>query len=650
MKLTTKERDIQRYGDGTEREFTIAASPQAFDILSSKIYTDAKLAIVRELSTNAVDSQIEAGNPDKPFDVHLPNAMEPWFSIRDFGTGMSDDAINNVFTTYFQSTRNDSDDYTGALGLGSKSPFSYTDSFSITSYYNGMVSYYSAFKNETGAPSIRLLRQDATIEPNGLEVRIETKPGDEYGFVDSAKRVYQFFKVRPNISGNRVTFDELEVIFEGPDYKIFKEGRYGSLSQLSLVMGNVHYKITNNMLVHTLNYSGKLVMFAPIGACSVAASREELHYDDRTVKYVQAAISEAMTDARQQFEDSFDPDKSTLENIIASLKVRNVLNGIKSSSPIIPGSEVDKYYLKDLRLRGHSQSLRMDGDEYNARLEPQANSTYLFIENDIDGNLKQSNRNKIRRYVQDTRHSRAFLADIEDRSHFVKTFGEPTIKLSELPDPPRKVRTTTGGVPTRSGYVKKFCMGTTLQCDAWLNIDVDDIDLEDAIAVPRKNNHIVFQGEQADYNFITNTARLMGYKKVYGIAEKHFSKICKELGLDSLEEKSKEYAEKTVKGMDELQRSRYHYSEETYMYSLGKFKSAIEGRSDVCDELVAFLTLNSPSRGFKVLLREFNIEVPQASSIIKKFNKRYPLLGSYDIMNNTDSSHIIEYIQLIENK
>ena len=40
-------------------------------ILRSQIYSDKLLAVIREYSTNAVDANVEAGNP-APINVHLP--------------------------------------------------------------------------------------------------------------------------------------------------------------------------------------------------------------------------------------------------------------------------------------------------------------------------------------------------------------------------------------------------------------------------------------------------------------------------------------------------------------------------------------------------------------------------------------------------
>ena len=46
--------------------FTIQNSPLAFEILSSRLYSDPTLAIIRELLTNAYDAQVMAGNGKFP--------------------------------------------------------------------------------------------------------------------------------------------------------------------------------------------------------------------------------------------------------------------------------------------------------------------------------------------------------------------------------------------------------------------------------------------------------------------------------------------------------------------------------------------------------------------------------------------------------
>ena len=156
---------------GAIGEFRIRNSAKAFSILSSGLYSNKIRAIIRELSCNAVDSHVAAGKESTPFDIHLPNSLEPWFSIRDYGTGLSHDQVTNIYTTYFESTKTDSNAFIGALGLGSKSPFSYTDNFTVTANKDGSKRIYTAFINEQGVPSIALMTDNDTDEPNGVEVQ-----------------------------------------------------------------------------------------------------------------------------------------------------------------------------------------------------------------------------------------------------------------------------------------------------------------------------------------------------------------------------------------------------------------------------------------------------------------------------------------------
>ena len=87
--------------DGEEIELRMESNAFSFRVMSDSIYSDKPMAVLRELGCNALDAHVAAGTDDKPFDVHLPNSFEPFFSIRDYGTGMSDADIKGIYTTYF---------------------------------------------------------------------------------------------------------------------------------------------------------------------------------------------------------------------------------------------------------------------------------------------------------------------------------------------------------------------------------------------------------------------------------------------------------------------------------------------------------------------------------------------------------------------
>ena len=187
---------------GQVGEFRIRNSAKAFNILSSGLYANKIRAIIREYSCNAVDSHTEAGNLETPFDVHLPNSLEPWFSVRDYGVGLDEQQVRDIFTTYFESTKNNTDELIGGLGLGSKSAFSYTDNFTIVAVKNGVKRVFTAFINEHGVPSIAPMGEEDSNEPNGVEIRFAVEDSWDFRkFQSEAQHVYKHFKLRPVVSG-----------------------------------------------------------------------------------------------------------------------------------------------------------------------------------------------------------------------------------------------------------------------------------------------------------------------------------------------------------------------------------------------------------------------------------------------------------------
>ncbi len=273
-------------------EFRIRNSAKAFSILSSGLYANKIKAIIRELSCNAVDSHVAAGKADTPFDVHLPNQLEPWFAIRDYGTGLNHEQVTNIYTTYFDSTKTSSNDFIGALGLGSKSPFSYTDNFSITAIKDGKKGIYTAFINEQGVPSIALMMEENTDEPNGVEVKFSVNdPWDFQKFVYEAQSVYRYFALKPVVN-NSFKFEEVQYDVKdiAPGVHSLKNGDRQSVA----VMGNIAYPIDlpNSESMGALSELlwCNLELHFEIGELDFQASREGLSYIPQTINAIKAKL------------------------------------------------------------------------------------------------------------------------------------------------------------------------------------------------------------------------------------------------------------------------------------------------------------------------------------------------------------------------
>ena len=126
-----KARSVSSGGVMTQGVFGISEKDQAhiLQILRDRLYTNKILAVLREYGSNAWDEHRDAGIPDRPIKVALPTRLVPALVIRDYGRGLSESDVLNVYVKYGASTKRESDVAVGMLGIGAKSAFAYADSF-----------------------------------------------------------------------------------------------------------------------------------------------------------------------------------------------------------------------------------------------------------------------------------------------------------------------------------------------------------------------------------------------------------------------------------------------------------------------------------------------------------------------------------------
>jgi len=322
MKLQDTTTTIEKIGNVTgESQFKMKTSRKAFQILSD-LYSDKPLAIVRELGCNASDSHVAAGTPDKPFHIHLPNTLEPWLTIQDFGTGITHKNIYDIYATYFESTKTNTNSQIGCLGLGSKSPFCYTDNFSITSIVDGEKRVYNAYFNENNTPAISLMSTEATTDHNGVAIQIPIKPDDFNNFLLAVVKAFRFFDVKPTISGGKIDWNIEKPIFEGKGWSSYEKLEYG---QSFAIMGGVTYVIDrykiDSKYRNLLEKAGLVIKFE-MGELDFTPSRESLSYCESTIK----ALNDKLEFITQDFQKSIINIIDNKPNILEAIKAVYFLN------------------------------------------------------------------------------------------------------------------------------------------------------------------------------------------------------------------------------------------------------------------------------------------------------------------------------------
>lgn len=314
------------------RTFSIKSSASSFRILSSSLYSNPIAAIIRELSCNARDSHVEAGNTE-PFKVHVPTMLDPTFYVQDFGTGLGHEQVMSLYTTFFESTKTSSNDYVGALGLGSKSPFSYTDNFTVVAIKDGVKNVYSAFINDAGIPSIVRGHSEHTTEHSGVKVEFAVESKDFKKFSEEAVSILQWFDQLPtiNISVSKIQvmkfaplkdvvidFDDLGVRSMYRGNRDYPYGcTYGGATIPSMViMGGVSYKIDSDhkgLSAHKALLNCGLVIDVPIGAVEPTPSRESLTYTQETLATLCGILTEISTRISTAISTTLDSISSKFE-------------------------------------------------------------------------------------------------------------------------------------------------------------------------------------------------------------------------------------------------------------------------------------------------------------------------------------------------
>ena len=296
-----QDRQIDSNGITDMASFGISPDDSAhiMTILRDTLYSDKVLAVLREYSANAWDAHNMVGKGDVPIKVTIPTLIEPTLTIQDFGPGLSHQEVFEVYTQYGASTKRNSNVAVGQLGIGSKSGFAYSDSFTIVSCNGGKRRTYVAILDDTEKGTINLLDEADCGDETGVSIQIAIRPDDIEEFTDKATDLFRFFNPRPDIN--------IDLPAEIPVKMRLKAGmiydKYHEGGEWLAIMGCIPYRLNLSQINVTDDADDKTgvgywvtklsgVLFFDIGEVHISASREELKYSKSTKKVIIDRFSE----------------------------------------------------------------------------------------------------------------------------------------------------------------------------------------------------------------------------------------------------------------------------------------------------------------------------------------------------------------------
>lgn len=330
MKLPENNITVESSGQFTEIKSTIGNLSIVFDILRNKLYSNVIESITREISCNGRDANREVNKGDVPIEIHFPNAFDNNYKICDNGPGISPERVNNIYKAYGNSTKRDSNAFTGAFGLGSKTPLAYTNQFTIitTNQENNttVTRTYIYYIDKSNEGIISLVSEQNLNLPTGTSIIIPVQDKDVQAFIDGTIKSTQYWPVRPLLFGISPPIEYPQtvgdLIAESKNWKIYNKksiNQYGNYSKpecLAIIDG-IQYKINENFVDFEDRWilSCNVHLFFDIGTLTLSASREALQYDENTKKLINEQIKLVQKELSEQLIGMLDKKETYLEAV-----------------------------------------------------------------------------------------------------------------------------------------------------------------------------------------------------------------------------------------------------------------------------------------------------------------------------------------------
>lgn len=715
---------IERSGGVNENKFTIEANGKAFRVLSDSLYPDKPKAILRELSCNAYDAHVAAGCADKPFSIHLPTAIEPWLSIRDYGIGLTPEEmcgywktvvdtdgkedrifVGGIYNTFFKSTKTNSNDFIGALGLGSKSPFSYVDSFTVVSRKDGIKYSFTAYINENDEPEIVELGREETFDGNGLEVTMPVKRNDYTTFADKARSVLQWFDPQPEVTGvSNWQSNQLNPQLRGTNWIANENAPYGHYGAMA-IQGKVAYPIDYYALgVDRYTDKGRkyydilrsnLVIEFPIGSLDVTASRETLSYKESTINNIYAALDVVIAELPKQMEAEMQTCKTEWEARIKFNTIRNnvpVMNSFYGDTPFMWRGK------KFLSYDNHVSIKYQDFKELTASVisygtstrrkvfasQAAGNSEFIVSPNErcyiYFDDIKRGGLTRARTAVRESHGDKMIVliqgADAAAQKKILAAFGSPPSYLtSSLPVPERK----TSSDPTKRSAYREFDIDYDVSGQ---DLDYEDVEFDNGgIYLPMLRSYPCV-GDRKDNNFshmlyaAKNSGLYPNGLTVIGVLRSKVKAFEDDAKWINFYDDLKDRATKALAAVKlehhlavERARNRWMQSHERYTSrwvtaecglpedhpfmvlraQMAADEAAAKRDAQKVNQYRALMNLMT-SMGWSVISMAAEAQTVDYVQEWQELNKRYPLLEKLNIYSYTTNevSAIVEYVKAID--
>jgi len=263
------------------------------EIVAKSQYQNPLRSLMTEYVQNGLDAHTVAGKQHIPVEVYLPTTFEPTYRVRDYGTGLTREEVESLYTAIGESTKAHRNDLLGGFGLGKLVFAAYSGVMNLISFKDGIKSAYFC-RLQNGEGGIAHVFTEATSEEDGLMIEVPIKKEDIGKTLEVAGSLYRYLPDRIKVyEGDKAADSEVKLsdyreggVTETEDYILSKTEDHCCL------IGGLPFPLDLGLCGLGTEYRGiRCILKFAIGSVDITSSRDNLRYTDKTKAEVVRVIT-----------------------------------------------------------------------------------------------------------------------------------------------------------------------------------------------------------------------------------------------------------------------------------------------------------------------------------------------------------------------
>lgn len=284
--------------------------------LLTNLYSKPYLATLREVSSNAADAHAklraltngEDGN--RPIEIALPSSFSPVLTVRDYGVGMDEHTLFNVYPKYGSSTKADDMEQLGAYGLGAKTPLTLSSQYTIVTIKDGIKRTVLVKMGDDRIGVMHPVSTEETDEHSGTTIKVPIPNVNQ--FHQESRGFFSTWKpgtvLVDGVEPKSIYNDQAISLADDRVIIIPKRDRYSDAQFIVTIAGvaypvslanagltpenrwNSDLSVYDHFAIGTYNMGFSVIHEIPIGVIDLVPAREDLRYTERTKEVLQEAF------------------------------------------------------------------------------------------------------------------------------------------------------------------------------------------------------------------------------------------------------------------------------------------------------------------------------------------------------------------------